>query len=102
MQTEELTLKQIKTELLKLETTYEKLYKQYTKMQGDIDREDLSSSLQNDIYNNGLSEKIAALASRISVLEGYVTTLNDNVTAFNNHKHNTSTSKADTAMETLS
>lgn len=101
MQTEELTLRQIKTELRKLESAYTKLYRQYKRMQGEISRDDLSSSLQNDIYNNGLSDEVAKLSNRISVIEGYITTLNGNVKTFNAHKHNTSSGAPDTIMSIL-
>lgn len=101
MQTEELTLRQIKTELRKLELAYAKLYRQYKRMQGEISRDDLSSSLQNDIYNNGLSDEVSKLSSRISVIEGYITTLNNNARAFNSHKHNTSSGVPDTIMSIL-
>ena len=105
MQTEDITLKQIRTELQNLKSYYLKLYRKYEKLQGGIEREDLSLSVQNDIYNNGLNDLCKDLAQKISTLQNrvdsLVETLNYNITLYNDHVHGEISKTPDNQMSNI-
>lgn len=105
MPTEDLTLKQIKTELLKLKSDYLNLFRLYKNLQGDIGREDLSVSLQNDIYNNGLEDLCMDLSQKISSLQeqigSLVNTLNFNINLYNDHVHGEISKTPDNQMSNI-